>query len=158
MKEIDVTHLAYLLNEAKNNNQPRPIFFLGAGASRTGGIPLAREIKEQILNRYSNNPFLKGLKEEEQSYASLMARLQPAQRDDLLKQYINDARINVTHIYLAQLLKNDYVDYILTVNFDNLMLRALALYNIFPATYDMAILKDLTTSTFKEKSVVYLHG
>jgi len=38
------------------------------------------------------------------------------------------------------------------------MLRALALYNIFPSTYDMAILKDLTTTTFKEKSVVYLHG
>jgi len=51
-----------------------------------------------------------------------------------------------------------YADYVLTVNFDNLMLKALALFNEFPSTYDMAILNDLTTSTFKEKSVVYLHG
>ena len=71
---------------------------------------------------------------------------------------IDEAKINVTHIYLAQLHKYGYVDYVLTVNFDNLMLRALSLYNIFPATYDMVILKDLTTTTFKEKSVVFLHG
>ena len=55
-------------------------------------------------------------------------------------------------------MEHGYVDYVLTVNFDNLMLRALALFNEFPPTYDMAILKDLTTTTFNEKSVVYLHG
>jgi tetratricopeptide (TPR) repeat protein len=38
------------------------------------------------------------------------------------------------------------------------MLRALALFNIYPPTYDMAILKDITTSTFPTKSVIYLHG
>ena len=75
-----------------------------------------------------------------------------------MKKYIDEAKINVTHIYLAQLISEGYVDYVLTVNFDNLVLRALALYNIFPSTYDMAILKDLTTTTFKEKSVIYLHG
>ena len=84
--------------------------------------------------------------------------MQPYDRDELLKGYIDNAKINVTHIYLAQLLFNGYVDYVLTVNFDNLMLRALSLFNVFPSTYDMAILKDLTTTTFKEKSIVYLHG
>jgi tetratricopeptide (TPR) repeat protein len=38
------------------------------------------------------------------------------------------------------------------------MLRALSLFNEYPSTYDMAILKDLTTTTIKEKSIVYLHG
>ncbi|MFT5748756.1 MAG: hypothetical protein ACI93S_000002 [Ancylomarina sp.] len=85
-----------------------------------------------------------------------MECLLPNQRDKLLKGYIDEAKINVTHIYLAQLLKNGYADYVLTVNFDNLMLRALALFNEFPSTYDMAILKDITTTKFKEKSVVYL--
>ena len=87
-----------------------------------------------------------------------MGCLQPYDRDELLKGYIDNAKINVTHIYLAQLLFNGYVDYVLTVNFDNLMLRALSLFNVFPSTYDMAILKDLTTTKFKEKSIVYLHG
>ncbi|MEL1244700.1 SIR2 family protein [Flavobacterium sp. DGU11] len=158
MKEIKIEHLAYLLKQAKQNNQPQPIFFLGAGASCTGNIPLAGEIIDKILEDYTDSPFIKNLSLEERTYAKLMNCLLPAQRDELLKGYIRNAKINVTHIYLAQLLRENFVDYVLTVNFDNLMLRALALYNIFPATYDMAILKDLTTTTFKEKSVVYLHG
>jgi tetratricopeptide (TPR) repeat protein len=159
MKEITIKKLAYLLNQAKNNNQPKPIFFLGAGASASGDIPLASKIVENILEKYSDSPFLEDLNEQEKSsYPKLMECLLPDQRNQLLKEYIDKAKINVTHIYLAQLLSEGYADYILTVNFDNLMLRALALYNIFPSTYDMAILKDLTTTKFKEKSVVYLHG
>jgi len=158
MKEIKIEHLAYLLKIARKKGQHQPIFFLGAGASRSGKIPLANEIVSQILDDYSDSPFINDLPKEALTYAKLMECLHPAQRDELLKKYVDEAMINVTHIYLAQLLKEGFVDYILTVNFDNLMLRALALYNIFPATYDMAILKDLTTSSFKEKSVVYLHG
>jgi hypothetical protein len=158
MKEIEIDHLVYLLKQAKKNNQPQPIFFLGAGASKTGNIPLAGEIIKHILMEYADSPFIQDLEEDKKTYANLMDCLTPDQRDELLKDYIEKAKINVTHIYLAQLLKAGYVDYVLTVNFDNLMLRALALFNIYPSTYDMAILKDLTTTTFKEKSIVYLHG
>ena len=158
MKNSTIEKLAYLIKQAKENNQPKPIFFLGAGASKTGNIPLARDIIKDILDKYQSAPSIKELKENERTYSKLMECLQPHERDRLLKEYIDEAKINVTHIYLAQLITNDFVDYVLTVNFDNLMLRALALFNEFPATYDMAILKDLTTTTFKEKSVVYLHG
>ena len=158
MKNATIEELAYIIEQAKEKNQPQPIFFLGAGASKTGNIPLARDIITDILNKYPNAPAIKKLNEDEKSYSKLMECLQPFERDELLKGYINEAKINVTHIYLAQLIKNDFVDYVLTVNFDNLMLRALALFNEFPSTYDMAILKDLTTTTFKEKSVVFLHG
>ena len=158
MKEIGIKHLAYLIKQAKDARLPQPIFFLGAGASRTGKIPSASEIVEYILANFSDNPFIIDLLEEKRTYANLMDCLSPAQRDSLLKKYIDEAKINVTHLYLAQLIKEGYSDYVLTVNFDNLMLRALALYNIYPATYDMAILKDLTTTKIKEKSVVYLHG
>ncbi len=158
MKEISIEDLAYFIKQAKEDKQPQPIFFLGAGASVSGNIPLAYQIVEKILTDYGDNPLIKKLKDEEKTYDKLMECLSPHRRNELLKNYIDAAKINVTHIYLAQLLKNGYADYILTVNFDNLMLRALALYNEFPSTYDMAILKDLTTTTFKEKSVVYLHG
>lgn len=36
-------------------------YFLGAGASQSGGIPLAGEIIEQILNDYSKSPLLEDL-------------------------------------------------------------------------------------------------
>ena len=35
---------------------------------------------------------------------------------NLLKGYIDKAKINVTHIYLAQLMAEGFVDYVLTVN------------------------------------------
>jgi tetratricopeptide (TPR) repeat protein len=158
MKNVTIEELAYILKQAKKHNQPKPIFFLGDGASKSGNIPLASEIIEDILDNYSESPAIKKLEAKDRSYSKLMECLQPYERDKLLKDYIDKAKINVTHIYLAQLMFKGYVDYVLTVNFDNLMLRALSLFNIFPSTYDMAILKDLTTTTFKEKSVVYLHG
>ena len=160
MKTSTIEDLAYLIREAKEQELPKPIVFLGAGASKTGRIPLAGEIVENILDRYKRNPKVKKFVAtgEDKTYPALMECLTPSERNKLLKDYIDSAKINVTHIYLAQLLNHGYIDYVLTVNFDNLMLRALALYNEFLPTYDMAILKDLTTTTFKERSVVYLHG
>lgn len=160
MKTSTIEDLAYLIREAEEQELPKPIVFLGAGASKTGRIPLASEIVENILDRYKMNPKVKKFvaTDEDKTYPALMECLTPSERNKLLKDYIDSAKINVTHIYLAQLLNQGYIDYVLTVNFDNLMLRALALYNEFPPTYDMAILKDLTTTTFKERSVVYLHG
>jgi tetratricopeptide (TPR) repeat protein len=158
MNTATIEDLAYLIKQAKEEGLPQPIVFLGAGASKTGGVPLASEIIKDILEKYKDSPRVKSLKEDARSYAKLMECLTPFERNKLLKGYIDRAKINVAHIYLAQLMIGGFVDYVLTVNFDNLMLRALALYNNFPATYDMAILKDLTTTGFKEKSVVYLHG
>ena len=158
MKEISIEELAYQLNYAKQNNHPQPIFFLGAGASKSGNIPLAADISKDILSDYSDIPCIQKLDPGKRTYSKLMGCLTPHQRNELLKKIIKEAKVNVTHIYLAQLLKNGYVDYVLTVNFDNLMLRALSLFNVFPPTYDMAILKDLTTTTLPERSVVYLHG
>ena len=158
MKERSIEELAYLIKQAKNNNEPQPIFFLGAGASVSGNIPLASDIVQQILSEHKDNPFIQKLSEGERSYSKLLECLTPHQRNELLKTYIKKAKINVTHIYLAQLMMQGFADYVLTVNFDNLMLRALALYNEFPPTYDIAILNDLTTTTFKEGSIVFLHG
>ena len=152
MRKVEIEDLAYLIK----NSKEKPIFFLGAGASITGNIPIAKTIVEDILEKYKDNPKVK--RDTEKTYKSLMDCLLPNERNTLLKGYIDDAKINVTHIYLAQFIKNELIDYVLTVNFDNLMLRALALYNIYPPTYDMAILKDITTSTFPTKSIVYLHG
>ncbi|NOQ28034.1 MAG: hypothetical protein GQ564_21950 [Bacteroidales bacterium] len=158
MNKSTVTELAYFLKEAKSQGMPGPIFFLGAGASKSSGILLANEIVEDILVRYCDNPKIKSLPKDDITYSTVMECIGPNARNSVLKEYIDAAKINVTHIYIAQLMMHGFADYVLTVNFDNLMQRALALYNEFPPTYDMAILKDLTTTTFREKSIVYLHG
>ena len=160
MNKKDIKSIKYLLNQAKDKGTPKPIVFLGAGASISAGIPGANRIKDDILERFRDKPEIIDLKEEQRTYYDLMRCLNTTERHELLRNYITHekVKINVTNIYLANLLKLGYIDYILTVNFDDLMLRACALFNFLPPVYDIAILKDFTTTTLQEKSVTYLHG
>ena len=158
MKEITIEQLAYRLVKAKSNKLPGAIFFIGAGASVSGGIPLANTLTNQILRDFNDNPLIRDINETDKNYANLMECLLPYERTKLLKDHIDNSKVNLTHLYLAQLLSKDYCDYILTVNFDNLMVRALALENIFPPTYDLAVLNELTTSKLQQKSIIHLHG
>jgi hypothetical protein len=98
MKYATIKDLAYVINQAKQHHLPSPIVFLGAGASKTAGIPLAAVIVEDILERYADNPKLSKLAESEHTYPDLMECLTPRQRNQLLKGYIDAAKINVTHI------------------------------------------------------------
>ena len=158
MTEGQVDYIAHLLKEAKDKQYNKPIVFIGAGMSVTGGIPSAGEIAKEILAKYKDNPKIKKLSKEDKTYTNLMACLTTAERNALLNNYIDEAKVNVGYIYLAHLIKEGYIDYVLTVNFDNLILRAMAMYNMFPPTYDLSILKDLTTDRIEKQSVTYLHG
>nr|WP_297163149.1 SIR2 family protein [uncultured Dysgonomonas sp.] len=157
MTEGQVEDIADLLKDAKNSKN-KPIVFLGAGMSVAGGIPSADKIAEEILSRFRNKPKIKRIKKEDRTYANLMDCLTFDKRYTLLNEYIEKAKINVGYIYLAHLIKEGYIDYVLTVNFDNLILRAMAMYNLFPPTYDLSILNDMTTSNIETQSVTYLHG
>ena len=158
MKERTLEELAYLIKNTKEQNAPKPIVFIGAGMSISAGIPTASKIADEILTEYSDHPGIKKLSGESKNYYEIMGCLPPPERKKILKKYVNNAKINVSHIYLAHILNLDYVDFILTTNFDNLSQRALALYNQFPPTYDISVLKDLTTTSLEKKSIVYLHG
>jgi tetratricopeptide (TPR) repeat protein len=161
MNKRTIDDIAYIFKKAKDENKPRPIIFLGAGASQSAGIPLTGKIVEDILEKFKEKPSVKRLDENERKdYYKVMGSLSAEERRSLFYDYITDekVKINVTHIYLAQLLKEGYVDYILTTNFDDLLLRACGLFNFIPPVYDVSILNDFTTTTFLEKSVTYLHG
>lgn len=94
MKLTSIKHLAYLMSEAKNEKRPKPIFFLGAGASRSAGIPTAWEIIRDIKDRYSRNPLLQKIDSSTSDYAEYMDCLSPFQRNELLKKYIQETKIN----------------------------------------------------------------
>ncbi len=161
MNKRTIDDIAYIFKKAKDENKPKPIIFLGAGASASAGIPLTGKIVEDILKKFKEKPSVKRLEESERKdYYKVMGTLSAEERRSLFYDYITNekVKINVTHIYLAQLLKEGYVDYILTTNFDDLLLRACGLFNFIPPVYDVSILNDFTTTTFLEKSVTYLHG
>lgn len=153
-----IEDLAYTLKKGKEDGK-RAIVFLGAGASKTGGIPLAGELMTEILKRYADVPAVKRLSPDDKtSYTKVMAALGPVDRKALFKEYIDKANINASHIYLAHMMKEGFIDFVFTVNFDNLMQRALGLFNMYPAVYDMAMLKGMTTAPFESPGLVYLHG
>ena len=89
-----------------------------------------------------------------------MGALTADERRDLFQFYVTRDRVklNITNIYLAQLLKLNYIDYIVTVNFDDLILKACTFCNFLPPVYDISNIKTITTTDIRKNSVIYLHG
>ncbi len=160
MKNEDIDQVAYTIKKAKGRGKGITVF-LGAGMSDSAGIPTAGKIVEEILSdtEYNTIPKLKKLSDSDKTnYAKIMSCLDHEQRKELFTKYVNNSKVNVAHIYLAHMIKEGFVDYVLTPNFDDLMLKALALFNIFPPVYDLAMLDSLDTTTLGRQTVVYLHG
>lgn len=127
---------------------------IGAGCSVKGGIPTANGFLEIIRKEYPR-AYERAPKK---TYPHVMAELLMAERHDLISQYINSAKLNWAYLAIAQLLKHGYVDRVLTVNFDPLVMRACALVGIFPAVYDFAASQNFDPDFIAQQSVFYLHG
>jgi hypothetical protein len=141
------------VKRAKNRDKGCTLL-IGAGCSVKGGIPTANEFVEIIRKEYPR-AYDRAPKK---TYPHLMAELLVAERHDLISQYINNAKLNWAYLAIAQLLKNGFVDRILTVNFDPLVMRACALVGIFPAVYDFAASQSFNPDFIARQSVFYLHG
>ena len=127
---------------------------IGAGCSVKAGIPTADEfikiIGKDYPRAYARAP--------KKTYPHVMAELSVAERHDLITKYINKAKLNWAHLAIAQLFKKGYVDRVLTVNFDPLVMRACALVGVFPAVYDFAASQHFKPDFIARQSVFYLHG
>lgn len=149
---VCINHLADTLKNAKTNNR-RAFLFIGADCSVKAGIPTASEFLSIIEERYKTK-----LDHAPRTYPSYMSCLSSGERHDLIAQYVDKARINWAHIAIAQLIKNGYVDRILTTNFDPLVARACALVNEFPAVYDLAASSFFSPDPVFPKAIFHLHG
>ena len=151
--EATVKIIAEQLRWAKGNELSTAVL-LGAGMSVSAGIPLARGMIEEVKKQF---PELASTCEKE-TYPAYMSLLAPEMRRQLIGSFVDKAKINLAHLYLGALLKEGYVDRILTTNFDPLAIRSLALFNIFPAVYDFAASQEFIPGGAAELSVFYLHG
>ncbi len=127
---------------------------IGAGVSVSAGIPACKELVAVIRKQfphtanYATKP----------NYCEFMSLLSPLQRRELIGSFIDKAKINVAHLYLGSLVKKGYVHRIFTVNFDPLIIRSLALFNLYPAIYDFAASQEYVPGAAAQLSVFYLHG
>ena len=161
MNKSTIQYLAYLLDKAKTEGKDKAIVFLGAGASVSAGIPLTGVIVRHIKLKFRKNPIIKNaVLDGKSDYYVLMGALTADERRDLFHFYVtrDKVKLNMANVYLAQLLSLGYVDYIVTVNFDDLILKACTLYNFLPPVYDVSNIKTVTTTDIRTGSVLYLHG
>jgi SIR2-like protein len=142
----------------KNTNKRNPVrtaLLTGAGCSYQAGIPLARGFVDDIKARFADEYE----RAAEKTYPVCMGELSASDRHDLICEYIDKAKINWAHISIAQLIRAGFVDRVLTTNFDPLVTRACALLNVYPAVYDMAVVRKGFVADFvRDLAVFHLHG
>ncbi|WP_223596704.1 hypothetical protein [Neobacillus bataviensis] len=127
---------------------------IGAGCSVTGNIPTADGLINKIKELYPRDYKRANPKD----YATCMSKITPIERRNLIMSVVKDSKVNWAHIAIAQLLKNNLVNRIITTNFDNLVHKACSLVGEFPAIYDLTTSKDFRTDLLFDKSVLHLHG
>lgn len=127
---------------------------IGAGCSASAGIPLAGGFIDEIEKRYPEAYAYA----REKTYPHCMAALSVGERRALIREHIKKSRINHAHLAIAQLIKNGFVDRVLTTNFDPLVARACALCNIPIAVYDFAATQTFDPGDAPDLAVFHLHG
>ena len=143
--------------EALHHAGGQCVVLIGAGCSKSAGIPLAgeliREVEQKFPMAHKRVP-----EADRRNYNKVMAELTTNQRRGLLDPHIDAARVNWAHLALAQLFATGKVDRVLTVNFDPLLVRACAMAGLFPAIYDLATTERFREAHIAPRSLFYLNG
>jgi hypothetical protein len=140
---------------------------LGAGCSKTAGIPLASGIVDQIRNSPNYSRVYQRALDRARasnahaviaSYGDCMAEMDHGDQRELIRGYIDAANLNWAHAGIAALIKHGYVGRVLTTNFDPLVARACAVFNELPAVYDLTMSEIRNYKELPDKAIFHLHG
>jgi tetratricopeptide (TPR) repeat protein len=164
----------------------RGVFLIGAGCSRSAGIPLAGEIAQESVIRlariYTGKKFkkadnaLKWLKEKEwvdkgwsldkltwgELYGKIFEdhfKTALDQREIILEAIDkSEGKINWAHLCLGELVKRGFIHTVLTTNFDQLVLQGIINTGLLPVVADGVESLTRVTSQPRKPQVVHLHG
>jgi tetratricopeptide (TPR) repeat protein len=132
-------------------------FIIGAGASKSAGIPLAKDLIKQIEADFSH--CCVGLAEYDRAnYGKLMSMLSPAERERLIAPLLRNAKLNWGHIALATLLRAHLVQRVLTFNFDLVLESAASMLGVHVPVYDFGVAPTRDVNRVVKPSIVHLHG
>ena len=94
--------IAETFRSARDRDKPAHLL-IGAGCSKSAGVPLAGELVAEIRKRYPERcepKFLSG----SATYGDCMKLLSVGERRNLLETYLRKAKINWAHIVIAKLI------------------------------------------------------
>jgi predicted RNA-binding protein (virulence factor B family) len=134
------------------------VVLIGAGCSKSAGIPLASGLIQKIRSRYPEAYARAKDKGSNVGYNAAMGELSLVERRRLLGGHIEKARINWAHLALAQLLKHEKIERVLSVNFDNLLIQASGAAGFYPPVYDLAATDRYSDKWVAKQSLLYLNG
>lgn len=155
-QQYSIEDLAKFMQSYKEDGKPC-VFVTGAGCSITAGIPSANQMVKEMNEQFSSGlAFLSA--EDRKDYGKCMENVEVSKRRTYLKNYIEKAKVNWAHIALACLIKEGYINRVLTFNFDNLLARSCGLLGLYPATYDFTTANLNLYSLMDDPAIVHLHG
>lgn len=189
--KIDALAKHLLTSRATEDDAANPcgnaIFWFGAGASVSAGIPSGRELSGRLAHRLAislglieadSNDERKEVHETSflalkangeiadsftlgQAYGELFGRLSAPQQRSFIRNVIsktNKRQINWTHIALGELVRRRYVHTVLTTNLDDLALDGLVRCDLLPAIIDGIESLNRLDPRPPVPQLVYLHG
>ncbi len=130
---------------------------MGAGASRTAGIPTALELIKQI-NQDFGHCLVNLSSDERKDYGRVMGALSPGDRKTLIQPLLEKSRINWGHIALACIIKQCKVSRILTFNFDLVLEKAASLLGMHLPVYDFGVSPTREIAALATPAIFHLHG
>ncbi len=167
-----IEQIAAALRGASNRKE-KCTLLIGAGCSITAGIKSAPGIVADIresrgktgridLSYYYDRALQRAKQRNpklvQPTYGDCMSVLPPGPQRELLRGYIDSAKLNWAHVGIGALVSAGYVDRILTTNFDPLIARGCAVFHEFPAVYDLTMSPKLKLGDLPDKAVFHLHG
>lgn len=152
----DIRRIAEKIKTAKDRGRAAH-FLVGAGCSISAGIPGANTFVKKIHDDYPEH--CKDLKSDDHhSYGACMALLSINERRDLIKPYLENAKINWGNVALAQLIADGFISHVLTVNFDLVLENACGLLGLQPAVYDFGVAPASDAAMVVSPAIIHLHG
>lgn len=160
------------------SKHPRFAFFLGAGASRQSGIITAGEMvtlfKEYLFAERCPEQFVtEGAKEEWlrgqdwyhlnrcSEYSNLFEQFEPKEigRQRYIESIIEGHEPSFGYVVLANLLARNYINTVITTNFDDLVYGACTSYTAMrPIVYAYGVLASEMRITAQRPKILKLHG
>jgi tetratricopeptide (TPR) repeat protein len=177
MREIPRASIRELAHKIKGYGTPRFAFFLGAGASKQSGIPIAndmiRHFKEQLVLRccpedlktdeeksawLGEQDWYRG---ERSEYCKLFERFEPKEigRQRYIESIIENRAPSFGYVVLANLMAVGHINTIITTNFDDLIYSSCTTFTgIRPIVYAYGVLASEMRLTAQRPKILKLHG
>jgi Flp pilus assembly protein TadD len=175
-----VKQLAFKIKGTGQNPRPRFSFFLGAGASVQSQIPSAGEMIRDFRNRIiqeqcpaqfesdsERNSWIEGSDwyKDAQAKGELYSRLfeqveqKERGRQRYIEQMIEGKKPSYGYLVLANLMAQNYVNTVITTNFDDLVYSACTTYtDIRPLVYAYGVMVSDLRVTNSRPKILKLHG